>query len=327
MKLIEDLATLASIEQAFASGNQGAVESLFIQPGERNPHTPLARSALMVSAARAAHLNRLPALTADVAIINLEDGVSPQQKPMARLLAAAMVSRVDKRHARMVVRINPIGAGGEADIALINRALPDAIRIPKIRSIEQLDQALELIDPRIEIELSIETREAFAHMNTMRRSDRITAYYLGIMDLLVDLGLPQSLIQPGNPTVEAIMVRMLLESRIAGVRPFSFVFQQYRDEDTFRHWCRRAREMGYSGSGCISPGQVAIANELFAPSPIELERACYIIDRFELMRSTGVTGFADERYGFIDEPVYRDAIALRDAAAMIGGNDTIDRQV
>jgi len=31
---------------------------------------------------------------------------------------------------------------------------------------------------------------------------------------------------------------------------------------------------------------------------------------FEERRAEGITGFSDERYGFIDEPIYKGALAL-----------------
>ena len=42
----------------------------------------------------------------------------------------------------------------------------------------------------------------------------------------------------------------------------------------------------------------------------EIQRAKYIVDLFEKMKEQGVTGFADERYGFIDEPIYKGALKL-----------------
>jgi citrate lyase subunit beta/citryl-CoA lyase len=68
--------------------------------------------------------------------------------------------------------------------------------------------------------------------------------------------------------------------------------------------------MGYTGASCLSPKQVAVANEIFGERKCEMEKAHYIIERFEVMAKKGVTGFTDERYGFIDEPIYKGAVSL-----------------
>jgi citrate lyase subunit beta/citryl-CoA lyase len=68
--------------------------------------------------------------------------------------------------------------------------------------------------------------------------------------------------------------------------------------------------MGFSSKGCISPGQVEVANAVFAPDPEEVERAEAIVRCFEAEAAKGSTGFVHEQYGFIDEPIYRGALAV-----------------
>ena len=90
----------------------------------------------------------------------------------------------------------PLDEGGDQEIAYLNAFMPDGIRIPKIRSVEDVQRALELIDENIEVHLSIETKEAWLHLDQLAISPRIKAYYLGVLDLFADLGLSQSLINP-----------------------------------------------------------------------------------------------------------------------------------
>jgi len=68
--------------------------------------------------------------------------------------------------------------------------------------------------------------------------------------------------------------------------------------------------MGYDSKGCISPKQVELVNNKFADDEKELQRAKEIVRVFEMNRKLGITGFVDERYGFIDEPIYKGAISL-----------------
>ncbi len=276
----------------------------------RPPTRTLRRSALMVSAHRVKHLNKLDELAADMAIINLEDGVAPEEKPRARSLAALFVANAREARSELVVRVNPMGEGGEADIELINRSMPDAIRIPKVRTPQEVERVCSLVDPSIRIHISIETGEALKNLALLRVEERVDTAYLGILDLCADLRLSQSVMTPDCPTAQYLLSRFLVDAHIAALHPVSFVYQEYKDLDTFEQWCLLERGMGFSSKGCISPGQVEVANRVFAPNPEEMERAREIVRCFEEEAAQGNTGFVHEQYGFIDEPIYRGALAV-----------------
>lgn len=86
------------------------------------------------------------------------------------------------------------------------------------------------------------------------------------------------------------------------------MFQEYSDSQTFRAWCKHEKMMGYETKACMGPAQVDIANEVFGIDKSVIQRAKYIKNIFEKNASMGINGFMDERYGFIDEPIYRDAL-------------------
>ena len=65
--------------------------------------------------------------------------------------------------------------------------------------------------------------------------------------------------------------------------------------------------MGYTASSCISPTQALIVNQILSEDEKEIEKANYIVKIFEENRANGITGFSDEKYGFIDEPIYKNA--------------------
>lgn len=269
------------------------------------------RSALMVSADRLRHMNKLDELTADTAVINLEDGVSDQNKPVAASLAALFLAAIPgETSSELIVRTNPPGEGAEEEIRKIAPSQPHGFRIPKIRTPEEVRYVLDLIPESIDVHLSIETGEAFARMNLLRVSPRVTAYYLGLMDLKVSLGLPDSLIHPENPMLQYLLSRFLTESRLAGVRAISFVYQDHKDEESFTAYRNMEKNMGFVGCGCISPRQVELANEIFRISESELTKAKQIISIYEQAASEGVGGIDHPELGFIDAPIYRAACML-----------------
>jgi citrate lyase subunit beta/citryl-CoA lyase len=264
------------------------------------------RSALMVAGDKEKHLAKLPQLACDLAVINLEDGVF--DKALAREMVRGRLLTIGGAGPRMVVRVNPLGQGGEEDIAALADVRPFAIRLPKVRNAADLQRAESLVAEGVEVHFTVETREALAGLPELRISPRVTTAYLGLLDLLTSLGIPQSAVVPGNPVIDHLMSRFLLDARLAGLTPVSFVYQDHRDLDGFEVWCKKARLMGYPGSGCISPTQVEIANRIFAPDAAQVERAREIVSLFEQAQREGVSGFDHPRHGFIDEPIYRDAL-------------------
>ncbi len=304
--MIFDVVTLQEIQEAIDRCD----EDFFLQrlaPKPREPKKVRIHSALMVSAHKAKHLNKLDELQCDAAIINLEDGVAPKFKRVALLAAALFIQHTPATAPMLVVRINPLEEGGEEEIEFLNPYMPDAIRVPKVRSVEDVAKALGLVEEPIEVHLSIETKEAWRNFGGFRIDERVSALYLGILDLLADLDIPQSTLRLQNPTIDHILAKFLVESKASGLYPVSFVYQKYQDLEEFEEWCRYEKAMGYEAKVCITPDQVEVVNRIFS---WDRQKALYIKERFERMREQGITGFVDEKYGFVDEPIYKDALNI-----------------
>ncbi len=280
-------------------------------PAARVQNRSLAfRSCLMLSTHNLKHLRKIPTLNAECIILNLEDGVSVQQKPYALRLCAIALSTFPKLNKKLVVRINALDEGGLEEIAYLNPFMPDAIRIPKIRRVEEVQKALDLIDENIEVHLSIETKEAWLALGALVIHPRVKAYYLGVLDLFADLGLSQSLLTPENPTMQYMLSHFMITARACGVKPVSFVYQDYKNSDGFRNWLELENMIGLDAKGCITPDQVRLIHEIFGHSETEMLRCREIVKLFEENAANGITGFVDERYGFIDEPIYKGALAV-----------------
>jgi len=289
-------------------------QSLDTTPTIANP--PLAReskniakyrSNLMVRGDNPKHLNKLDELVCDVATINLEDGISLEDKTKALELTKKFISNLQHSYSKIVIRVNELDNGGLEEIKELYFLKPDAFRIPKIRTIEEL-KAVEKVAPEIDIYATIETKEAYENLSLLLQSNIIKVAYLGVLDLLSDLNLPQNMILKNNKTIEYIMANFVIKCRTYGVVPVSFTYQDYKNIEEYKEWCELSKSMGFDGMGCISPTQVEIANKIFFYSKEEIEKALYIKNIFETQKAKGVTGFSDELYGFIDEPIYRDAL-------------------
>jgi citrate lyase subunit beta/citryl-CoA lyase len=298
------------IEKAYENRDLLALEKL-AKPTKRvlNKRDDFS-SVLMLSANNIKHLKKIADIKADCIILNLEDGVSKENKPTAMRLCAYILSHHLTCKKKLVVRVNALDEGGDKEIRYLSPFMPDAFRVPKIRSKEDVQKALSLIKGESELHLSIETKESWLRLQDLAVDKRVTAFYLGVLDLLADMKLPQSLINTDNPTMHYILTHFLITCKAMGVKPVSFVFQDYKDTATFKQWLKIEREMGYDAKGCLSPSQVSEVDKIFSMDEKEIEDAKNIIKLFEAKRAEGITGFSDERYGFIDEPIYKGAKAL-----------------
>lgn len=269
------------------------------------------KTSLMVNPINPKHLEKLSSIEAQVAVINLEDGIADAKKEEALLSAMTALSSLEHSKALMCVRTNPIDSKFfESEIEAINIVRPDAVRIPKLRSKDELAKIEKMLHADIDIHLTIETKEAFNKISELKTSQRVTTLFLGAIDLLEDLGLGSSMIESKSETLKYMMCKFIVDSKSFGFTPVSFVWQNYADMDGFEEWLEIEKNMGFEAKACISPAQVKRANEFFKPSQKAFEDALYIKEIYEKNEALGIGGFKDEKFGFIDAPIYKNAILM-----------------
>jgi len=267
---------------------------------------------MMLNPLNLTHLNRMDESQADMITLNLEDAIAPSRKKEALHNIALFLSCMEHSNSFIIVRTNPLDEGGAEEIAFLNDFSFDAVRVAKVKNQTQIAQALTLLRKDKALHISLETKEAFTNLSRLRIDERLTTANLGILDLLTSLGLPQSIVTPNNPTIDYILSKFLVDAKTAGIHPISFMFQEYHDTKTFKTWCEREKMMGFTSKACMGPKQVAIANTIFSfhNDTDAIERALYIKDIFEMKSAKNIHGFMDEKYGFIDEPIYKDSVLI-----------------
>jgi citrate lyase subunit beta/citryl-CoA lyase len=268
------------------------------------------RSNMMLNPLKLKHLNRIDNLEADMITLNLEDAIAPSRKKEALHNIALFLSHLKESKSFIIVRTNPLHEGGREEISFLNSFGFDAIRVAKIETKEEILEVNRLLNSEKEIHISLETKEAFQNLATFSEIPRFTTANIGILDLLTSLGLPQSLVEHENPTIHYILSKFLVDAKTAGLNPISFMFQEYHDVAKFRAWCEIEKRMGFTTKACMGPLQVEIANEIFKIKNNALIRAKHIKQAFEESAKNGENGFMDGKYGFIDEPIYRDALLV-----------------
>lgn len=301
---------LDKIKKAYKERDLEALDKLAVPRYRTLNRSNKFRSSLMLSCNNIKHLMKIESLEADAIMLNLEDGVSQEEKPFALALCAIFLSKHSSSDKKLVVRVNALDNGGYSEIAYLNQFRPDAIRVPKIKTAQEVGSVLALLHDDVELHLSIETASAWHNLSSLALNKRVSVFYLGILDLFADMKIPQALINLENPTMHYMLSHFFITCRAMGVKAVSFVFQEHRDTQSFQKWLDLERSMGYEAKGCISPTQAELINKTFVDREAEIQRAKLIIKLFEMHQEEGVVGFDDEELGFVDEPIYKGALAL-----------------
>ncbi len=286
------------IEKIVQNNDTKKALSLIEKPKKHKLVTTKKRSALMVSGHNIKHLNKIDEIPADIIMLNLEDGVPAEKKEISTIMTAVFLSRYNNPDKEIVIRINPLDKNGKEEIKFLDKFNFNAFRVPKVNSIEDIDNIFFLTNKNIHI--SVETKEMFLNLKDFVHP-KIKTFYLGIYDLLNELNIPHSVINTDNPFIHRILADFSLYSNYNGITPIGFVYQNYKDLKGFSSWCMLQKNMGIKGVGCITPAQVEIANNIFKE---DLEFAKMIVEKFEKNGPFTINGL------YVDEPIYKNYLRI-----------------
>lgn len=266
------------------------------------------RSFLFIPGDSEKKLGKADGAGADALILDLEDAVVPDNKPLARKLVPAFLKERPrgKRTSQVWVRINPLDTDlALPDLAAVVGAAPDGLMLPKangpedVRKLSHYLDALEVqsgVEPgsiRI-LPVATETAVAPFHLGDYATAglERLHGITWGAEDLSAAIGASSNLDASGGWALTYRMVRSLclLAAHAANVEAIDTLYVDFRDEAGLRESCRAARAEGFTGRIAIHPAQVAAINETFMPSADEIEHAQRVIDAFAANSGAGTVG-------------------------------------
>ncbi|MEO1910428.1 MAG: CoA ester lyase [Paracoccus sp. (in: a-proteobacteria)] len=244
------------------------------------------RSVLYMPAANARAMDKARDLPADAIIFDLEDAVSPDQKPAAREGLGQALAQDYGPRAR-ILRINALATEWGRDDALACAGalagLVDAVLIPKVDGPADLDAVAELI-PDTALWAMMETPLGMLNAAAIAAHPRLQGMVMGTNDLAKDLG---TRFRADRLPMMAGLGLCLLAARAHGVTIVDGVFNAFKDEDGLRAECEQGRDMGFDGKTLIHPAQLAIANGAFAPTEAEIALARRQIEAFDQATAQG----------------------------------------
>lgn len=245
---------------------------------------------------------------ADAVILDLEDGVASEDKNIAREKLASTVDQITKNGKQVLVRINPLENGGQNDLHALSAEQVPAILLPKIIDKNQIFAVIDywkLIGKNnddLSLLPMIECPEGMFNANEIAKScSKITALIFGSEDFAAQAGLDTTIKALTNPAQMVALAAAASDLPAYGL-PGSIA--NYHDMGLFEETVKMAKAIGYSGSLCIHPRQVQVANKIFKPTREEITWAQTIIKQSE---TDGANG---SDLGMIDAPVLTRARAL-----------------
>ena len=233
------------------------------------------RSALYIPGSKERALDKARGLLVDVILFDLEDAVAPDAKGEARATLAAALTVGGYGQRLTVVRMNALDtAWGTDDAAAIAAMNCDAVLLPKVNSVADLD-ALAALVPDKPIWAMMETPQGILNAASIAAHPRMAGFVLGTNDLAKELN------SRSRAALMTALQMSILAAKAAGIVVLDGVYNAFKDEEGLAAECAEGRDMGFDGKTLIHPAQVAICNAAFGPSAAEIDLATRQIEAFE----------------------------------------------
>ena len=255
---------------------------------------------------------------ADSIMIDLEDSISVSEKDAARMLTYQALTTIDYGDTEVLVRVNGLNTPyGHDDYEAMVRARPDAIRMPKTETAQDVIEADQLIT-EIEAAAGIEvgTTKIFVAIESAKgvlnayqiatASSRIIGIAIGAEDFVADLKTSRSL-----EGIELLTARsmILFAARAAHIDAIDTVFSDVNDEEGFKNEIRLIKQLGFDGKSVINPRQIEHVHQIFRPTKEEVAKSVRIVEASREAEEKGL-GVINLNGKMIDKPIVDRALRV-----------------
>ncbi|MEZ0354849.1 CoA ester lyase [Mycobacterium sp. SA01] len=240
------------------------------------------------------------AATADVVILDLEDGVAAKDREAAR--EALVSTQLDP--GRTVVRVNPVTTPDHPrDLEALARTPYTTVMLAKTESAEQV-AALAPLD----VVVLIETPLGALNVVESSRPDNAIAVMWGAEDLFAVLGGTANRYPDGSYREVARHVRSqsLLAAKAYGRLALDSVYLDIKDLDGLAAEVDDAVAVGFDAKVAIHPSQIAVIRKGYLPGAEQVAWARHVLEAAR-----------DERGVFQFEGIMVDAPVLRRAERIV----------
>lgn len=210
---------------------------------------------------------------ADAVVFDLEDGVAPDRKDVAREAVRDAIADLDV-DCELCVRVNPIDDGATHDLdAVLEDAAPDSVMLPKTSGPDEVRMLFRKLRNRnapLPVIALVESAEGILGATDIATAAPTSALVFGAEDLAGNIGATRS--AEGTELAYARQ-HVVLAARAAGVDVIDTHYPKYEDEAGLRDDARRGCHLGYDGKLAIHPAQIDVIHDAFTPDPERVEWA------------------------------------------------------
>ena len=248
------------------------------------------RSVLYMPGSNARAIEKARTLPVDGVILDLEDAVAPDAKAQARAQVAEAVKAGGFGSREVFIRVNGIDTPWHADdLSAAAHAGPDAILVPKISEVVQLERVGQRLldmkaDLRTRVWAMIETPAAIFNIMALAAEahdseTRLAGFVMGTNDLAKET---RARLVPGRAPMLPWLATCVLAAHAHGIDILDGVYNELSNAPGFEAECLQGRDMGFDGKTLIHPNQIAPCNTAFSPSPEDVALARKMIAAFDL---------------------------------------------
>jgi citrate lyase subunit beta/citryl-CoA lyase len=291
----------------------------------------LKRSWMFVPGHRQKMIDKAFGLNADAVMLDIEDGVAPNEKDAARQLIGEALGRPKAPNSpARYVRINAVGhARMEADLDAVVRTGLDGLVLPKVETVDEVrkvDATLSNREPNqkmptggVRLLIAIESPAGLLNAPAIAAcSPRVVGLMFGAEDYGRELGLPTSREGEARDMLYARSA-MVVAAAAAHVQAVDGVWVDLKDTDGLNSFARQSRRLGFSGMSLSHPSQIDPINTTFSPTTEEIDYAQRVVQAFDdaNARGDGSIAFGGQ---LIDRPIVeraRRTIELAKSLAII----------
>lgn len=262
------------------------------------PDPPPIRSLLFVPANRPDRMQKALASDADGVVFDLESAIPRGAAEEARACVRQALEGHRPEQPAVFVRVSAVGTADFApDVDACLHPSLTALMLPQVAEPEEIavaDAALEgtetLIMPLVETASAV--RQAY---ELATASDRV-AYMGGATGRHGDLGRSVGFHwTPEGTETLYLRQKVLIDVRSAGVpNPLSGLWGMVDDLDGLTRFAQQTRQLGYEGMMIIHPTHIPIVNQIFSPTPAEIEAWRNLISAVEEAEAQGIGAFRHE---------------------------------
>lgn len=236
-------------------------------------------------------------LEVDAIFMDIEDGVPPSEKALARDQIAKALARPEGGPARFV-RVNAVGSDWfEDDMSTVLVPGIEGLCLPKVETAEEIREVASRLDAfetaagvepgSVRIVAAVESAIGLLRApETAAASTRLLALMLGAEDYALDLGLAAKRVLEARELIHARSC-MVVAAASANVFAIDGVFPDLEDDEGFLADAEQARRLGFRGKSLFHPKQIEHINRIFSPSEDDIAYARKVVDAFDEATARG----------------------------------------